>query len=162
VNGSRLIEVTAPGTEAVAPWGVTLAFCPTCTAGIEARGTLTVTSTAPAPTTVMDLPSLEVPVARLIEPTVPAMDDFSVAEARAAVALVRAVWALVTAAWSETTRAALDSLAEPDWLPEDWPPKDWLVGWLVAGWVVADWVVDAFAVAVAAVIALLTALLTSV
>jgi len=53
---------------------------------------------------------LELPLTMLTEPTVPAMEDLRVADARSASALLREAWALVTAAWSETTRVA-----------EDWP-----------------------------------------
>ena len=108
VDGRRLMEVTDPGTELVAPCGVTLAFWPTCTEAIEASGTLTVTSTAPLPTMTMLRPELEVPVTRVTEPTVPAMEDFIVAEVRLVWALLSAPSAVVTAAWSEMTREAPD------------------------------------------------------
>jgi len=132
------MEATAPDTELAAPCGVTLAVCPTCTEPIDASGTLTVTSTAPAPTMTMDLLSLEALPARLTEPTVPAMEDFRVAQARSAWALFRSASALVTAAWSETT------LAAPDWFEAPAaPPEDWLVAdWEVADWDVTDWLVD--------------------
>jgi len=107
-DGSRLMEVTEPGTELVAPCGVTRAVCPTCTAAIDASGTLTVTSAAPAPTMTMLSPWAEVPFTTVTEPTVPAMDAFRVAEARSVWALLSAACALVTAAWSETTRVAAD------------------------------------------------------
>ena len=84
VEGSRLMEVTAPGTGLVAPCGVTEAVCPTRTEAIEASGTLTVTSTAPAPTITTFSPELEVPFTKVTEPTVPAIGDFSVAETRSA------------------------------------------------------------------------------
>jgi hypothetical protein len=105
VDGSRLIEVTAPGTELVAPSGVTFAFCPACMEAIEASGTLTVTSTAPVPTL---SPTLVAPFARLTEPAVPAMEAFSVAELRSVWAPVSASCALVTTACSDTTGEALD------------------------------------------------------
>jgi hypothetical protein len=53
---------------------------------------------------------LELPLTMLTEPTVPAMEDLRVADARSASALLREAWALVTAASSETMRVA-----------EDWP-----------------------------------------
>jgi len=56
----------------------------------------------------MLLPWLDALLTRVTEPTVPAMDDFRVAEARFARATLNAESALVTAAWSETTRAAPD------------------------------------------------------
>jgi hypothetical protein len=108
VAGSRLMELTAPAAKLVAPCGVTFAFCPTCSFAMEASGTSTVTSTAPAPTMTTLLPWLEAPLARLTEPTVPAAEDFRVAEVRSASALLSATSAFVTAAWSETTRDALD------------------------------------------------------
>ena len=45
---------------------------------IDASGTLTVTSTAPTPTMTMSLPLLDAFLARLTEPTVPAIDAFRV------------------------------------------------------------------------------------
>ena len=105
MDGSRLIEVTASGTDLVAPSGVTFAFCPACMEAIEASGTLTVTSTAPVPTL---SPTLDAPFARLSDPTVPEMEAFSVAELRSVWAPVSASCALVTAAWSDTTGEALN------------------------------------------------------
>ena len=102
------MEVTAPGTEVVAPCGVTVARCPTRREAIEVSGTLTVTSTAPAPTMKTLMPELETPSATVTEPTVPAMEVFSVAEARSDSALLSASPAWATAASSETTRAAPD------------------------------------------------------
>lgn len=75
---------------------------------MEASGTLRVTATAPVPTMTTLVPVLEVPFTRLTEPTVPAMEDFRVAEVRSACALLKASRALVTAAWSDTTREAPD------------------------------------------------------
>ena len=102
------MEVTAPGTELVAPCGVTVARCPTRREAMEVSGTLAVTSTAPAPTMTTLMPELDTPSTTVTEPTVPAMEAFSVAEARFDSALLSASAAWVTAAWSVTTRAAPD------------------------------------------------------
>jgi hypothetical protein len=75
---------------------------------IEANGTLTVTSTAPVPTMTMFVLPLEAPFTKVTEPTVPAMDDFRVAEVMFACALLSASSAVVMAVWSDTTREALD------------------------------------------------------
>jgi hypothetical protein len=53
-------------------------------------------------------PLLDEPFTKPTEPTVPAVEDFRVAEVWFWVALLSAASALVTAALSETTRAALD------------------------------------------------------
>jgi hypothetical protein len=108
VDGRRLMEVTEPGAALVAPCGVTFAFWPTRTVPIEASGTSTVTSTAPAPTMTTLLPWLVAPFTRPTEPTVPLIEDFRVAEARSVCALLSAASAVVTAAWSVTAREALD------------------------------------------------------
>ena len=69
---------------------------------------LTVTATAPVPTMTTLIPPLEAPLTRVTEPTVPAIEDFSVAEARFARVPRSASSAVVTAAWSEMTRDAVD------------------------------------------------------
>jgi hypothetical protein len=74
----------------------------------EASGTSMVTATAPVPTMEMLLPELEAPATSVTAPTVPLLEDLSVAEARSAWALLSALSALVTAAWSDTMREALD------------------------------------------------------
>jgi hypothetical protein len=107
-EGRRLMEITEPGTELVAPCGVTFAFWPTRTEAIEASGTLAVTSTAPVPTMTTLSPELEAPFTRVTEPTVPAMAAFSVAEVRFVCALLNVLSAVVTAVWSVMTREALD------------------------------------------------------
>jgi hypothetical protein len=108
VDGSRLMEVTAPGAELVAPCGVTSAFWPTRTLAIDASGTSTVTSTAPVPTMTMFVLALEVPFTKLSEPTVPSIDDVRVAVVRLACAMLSASWAVVMVVWSEMTRDAVD------------------------------------------------------
>jgi hypothetical protein len=56
----------------------------------------------------MLVPPLEAPFTKVTEPTVPAIEDFRVAEVRFVCALLSASSAVVMAAWSETTREALD------------------------------------------------------
>jgi hypothetical protein len=157
------MDVTAPGTEVVAPCGVTFAFSPTFTLAIDARGTFTVTSTAPTPTMTMLRPLLELPFTKPTGPTVPAMDDVRVAEARSLVALLSAASALVTADWSEATRAALVWLAAPAsacdaGLVDAWFVDAWFVAaWFVAAWLAEDWLVDPDGLVVEGTVALLPA-----
>jgi hypothetical protein len=68
------------------------------------------------------IPPLEEPLTRVTAPTVPAIEDFSVAEARFASVLLSESSAVVTAAWSEMTREALDCPVPP--VCPDNPPAD--------------------------------------
>jgi len=77
-----------------------------------------VTSAGPAPTITTFSPLLEVPLTKLTEPTVPAMEAFNVAAFRSACAPLSADSALVIAALSETTRAALDWFVVPVRAPD--------------------------------------------
>ncbi len=119
--GSRLIDETVPLTEPP-PEGVTVAVCPTATAGRLASGTCRVTVAALGVTrTIPVFAAVWEPATRLTVPTTPEAGAVNVAAASWSLALVSDCSAKVSAAWSRMSLASLD-VAAPE--PDDAPAAD--------------------------------------